>query len=129
KMELCIASWKKYLPEYELIEWNEENFDVSTNDFTKEAYAAKKYAFVSDYVRLYALYNYGGVYVDTDLEILKPIDRFLIHSAFSVFEANDSVPTAIMGSEPNNCLMGELLDYYSDKKFVKSDGSLDTTTN
>ena len=70
-IEKCIASWKKYLPDYKIIEWNESNFDINSNIYCKEAYENKKYAFVSDYVRLYAVYNYGGIYFDTDLEVLK----------------------------------------------------------
>lgn len=129
EIRMCMASWKKYLSEYEFVEWNENNFDVRKNEYTKEAYSAKKYAFVTDYVRLYALYNFGGVYVDTDLEILRPISTFLCESAFSGFEARDSVPTAIMGSEPKQELIGELLDYYDDRHFIMKDGSYDLTTN
>ena len=73
----CINSWKKYLPDYEIIEWNEDNFDVNSNLYVKEAYENKKYAFVTDYVRLLVLYNYGGIYMDTDVEIIKNIDVFL----------------------------------------------------
>ena len=83
----CIKSWKKYLPDYKIIEWNEDNFDINSNQYVREAYEAKKYAFVSDYVRLYALYNYGGIYMDTDVEVIKSLDEFLIHEAFSGFES------------------------------------------
>ena len=72
----CIASWKKYCPDYEITEWNENNFDVNCCDYTREAYQAKQYAFVSDVARLHALINYGGIYMDIDHEILKPIDSF-----------------------------------------------------
>ena len=65
----CINSWKKYLPDYEIIEWNEDNFDINSNEYVKEAYENKKYAFVTDYVRLYVLLNYGGIYMDTDVEV------------------------------------------------------------
>ena len=113
----CIASWKKTLPEYQLIEWNEDNFDVSVNSFCKEAYESKKYAFVTDYVRLEALYKQGGVYMDTDVEILKSLDRFLHHSAFSGFENESFVPTGLMAAEKGNLWIKELLDYYEDKHF------------
>ena len=73
----CIASWKKYLPGYEIKEWNESNFDVNCCPYVSEAYQAKKYAFVSDYVRVYALYNYGGIYLDTDVEVKKSFNNFL----------------------------------------------------
>ena len=73
----CIESWKKQLPEYEYKLWNEDNFDINSVPYVKEAYEARKYAFVTDYVRLYALYHFGGVYMDTDVEVLKPLDLFL----------------------------------------------------
>lgn len=125
----CIASWKKYLPEYEIKEWNENNFDISQNLYVKEAYEARKYAFVTDYVRLYALYHEGGIYMDTDVEVLKSLDRFLIHSAFSGFEDEHNIPTGIMGSERNGRWARENLQYYDNKHFVNPDGGLDTTTN
>ena len=125
----CIASWKKILPDYELIEWNEDNFDINMNRYVKEAYENKKYAFVTDYVRLYVLYNYGGIYMDTDVEVLKPLDVFLIHKAFSGFENNNSIPTGIMASEAKNKWIKILLEEYNDISFVKEDGSFDTTTN
>lgn len=80
--ERCIASWKKHLPEYQYILWNEDNFDITSVPYVKEAYEARKFAFVTDYVRLYALYHFGGVYMDTDVEVLKPLDRFLDLPAF-----------------------------------------------
>ena len=124
-----IESWKKYCPEYEIKEWNEDNFDIKSNKYVKEAYEAKKYAFVTDYVRLYALYNEGGIYMDTDVEVLKPLDEFLKHHAFSSFENNDSIPTGLMASEKNGEWVKNLLDEYTDMSFIKEDGSYDTTTN
>lgn len=125
----CIASWKKYCPDYEIIEWNEENFDLSSNKYVQEAYEAKKWAFVSDYVRLYALVNHGGVYMDTDVELLKPIDRFLEHKAFSGFEAADRIPTGIMACEKEHPLFTELLHDYDNRRFLLDNGEYDTTTN
>lgn len=125
----CIESWKKKLPDYKIIEWNEDNFDVNCNEYVKEAYNSKKYAFVSDYVRLYALYNEGGIYMDTDVEVLKSLDPFLNHKAFSGFENNNSIPTGIMASVAKNKWIKILLDEYSDIHFIKKDGTLDTTTN
>ena len=78
----CINSWKKFLPDYEIIEWNKDNFDVNISLFTKEAFDARKYAFVSDYVRLYVLYNYGGIYLDSDIKVLKSFDSLLNNKAF-----------------------------------------------
>lgn len=125
----CIASWKKFCPDYEIIEWNEDNFDVHKNCYTEEAYNSKKYAFVTDFVRLYVLYNYGGIYMDTDVELLKPLDSFLRYEAFSGFESAQFVPTGLMAAKEGVPIIGELLDYYNDKHFVKQNGELDLTTN
>ena len=124
-----IESWKKHCPDYEIIEWNEENFDLNCNQYVKEAYEAKKWAFITDYVRLYAMYNFGGIYMDTDVEVLKSLDPFLKHHAFSGFESNNFIPTGIMASEKGFQLYKEFLDYYNDKHFIKEDGSYDMTTN
>ena len=125
----CIESWKKFCPDYEIIEWNEDNFDISCNDYVKEAYEAKKWAFVTDYVRLYALYNFGGIYMDTDAELIGCIDNFLSNNAFSGFENDSQISTAIMGSEKGNEWIETLLSYYDNRHFIKSDGSYDMTTN
>jgi len=125
----CIASWKKVLFDYQFIKWHEDNFDIRCNDFVKEAYEKKKYAFVSDYARLFALYNFGGIYLDTDVEVLKSFDIFLINSGFLGFESKDSVATAVIGSVKNNNILKELLSFYDNKKFINLDGTLNTTTN
>ncbi len=125
----CIESWKKYCPDYEIIEWNESNFDINCNEYVKEAYEAKRWAFVTDYVRLYALYNYGGIYMDTDAELLKNIDCFLTKPAFSGFENNKELSTAIMGAECGNKWIELLLDDYNGRHFLNPDGSYDITTN
>lgn len=125
----CLASWKKHCPEYEIIEWNESNFDVNSNCYIKEAYEAKKYAFVTDYVRLFVMYEYGGIYMDTDVELVKNLDDFLKNQAFSGFESSNSIPTGIMASEKHFKLFGNLLKYYENKHFLNDDGSYDTTTN
>lgn len=125
----CINSWKEILPEYEIIRWDENNFDISSNQYVKEAYEAKKYAFVSDYVRLYALYNHGGVYMDTDVEVIKPLDEFLGFDAFSGFENETFIPTGIMACEKGFKGFGELLQQYDSRRFLKEDGTYDITTN
>ena len=89
----CIESWRKYLPEYEYRLWNEDSFDINSNKFVQEAYHRRKFAFVTDYVRLYALYHEGGVYMDTDVEVLRPLDEFLVYPAFSGFEIDEAIPT------------------------------------
>ncbi len=125
----CIESWKKNLPEYSVMCWNEDTFDINSNKYVKEAYEKKKYAFVTDYVRLFVLFTYGGIYMDTDVEVVKPLDKFLNNEAFSGFEKKDSVPTGIMAAEKGNPVIEALLcDYYS-MKFVLEDGTLNLTTN
>ncbi|MCL2226112.1 MAG: glycosyl transferase [Oscillospiraceae bacterium] len=125
----CIESWKKYCPDYEIRQWNEENFDVNCSTYTREAYEAEKWAFVSDVARLWALVEHGGVYMDTDCELVKPIDAFLSHQAFSGFESAEYIPTAIMACERNFDLFREFFEYYDGRRFVKDDGSFDMTAN
>jgi mannosyltransferase OCH1-like enzyme len=125
----CINSWKTHLPDYKIIQWNEENFDLKTNQFVYEAYNSKKYAFVTDFVRLEILYSFGGIYMDTDVEILKNIDSFLYNEAFSGFETETKIPTAIMASLPKNRWIKLLLDYYANIPFLNKDGSFNTRTN
>ena len=85
----CIASWKKFFPDYEIKEWNEDNFDVNIIPYTQQAYEAKKYAFVSDYARFWILYRYGGVYFDTDVEVIKPMDDIIERGAFMGLESSN----------------------------------------
>lgn len=125
----CIASWKKYCPDYEIIEWNETNFDINCCDYVKEAYEAKKWAFVSDVVRLYALVNYGGIYMDTDVEVLKPLDDLLEYEAVSGFESIDRISTGFMACRKEHPLFKEFLDEYNNSHFIKQNGELDLTTN
>lgn len=125
----CINSWKQFLPEYEIIEWNEKNFPLDKYIFAKEALENRKFAFVSDVSRLHALVEMGGVYMDTDVEVLKPLDDFLHLAAFSGFENDDYVPTGIMASEKNSVWATELLGYYHNRSFIKEDGSFDMRPN
>lgn len=125
----CISSWKKYLPDYEIKEWNEANFPFDDYVFAKEALEKRKFAHVSDVCRLHALRGEGGIYMDTDVEVLKTLDSFLHHCAFSGFENDDFVPTGIMGSEKNGVWVTDLIDYYHNKPFVNRDGSLETVSN
>lgn len=129
KIQKCMRSWQNVLPDYIWQEWNEDTFDIQANAYVRQAYDAKKYAFVSDYVRLFALYRYGGIYMDTDVEVLQPLDRFLTHRAFSGFEDDGHVPTGLMSAEPMHPVMGKLMNMYEDKNFERADGSLDLTTN
>lgn len=109
----CIESWKKYCPDYEIIEWNEDNSNFEEIPFIKYAYGVKKYAFVSDYIRLKAVYDNGGIYLDTDVEILKNIDKLLTNKAFIGFENDDFVNTGqIFGAEKNNKVVFDMLQQY-----------------
>ena len=125
----CIESWKKFCPDYEIVRWDETNFDVGSCAYVREAYEAKKYAFVSDYARLKILVEYGGVYMDTDVEVIKPLDKFMSEQAFSGFESETMIPTGIMACEKGFAPFREMLNEYDARHFLLSDGSFDLTTN
>lgn len=127
----CIDSWHKFMPDYEYRLWNEDSFDVTSVPYVKEAYEARKFAFVTDYVRLFALYTEGGIYMDTDVEVLKPYDDLLNLSGFTGYEGSKYLPpvTGTMASEPGNAWVKEQLDSYQVSHFLLPDGSMDTTTN
>ena len=125
----CIETWKKIMPDYEIKEWNEDNFDINYNDFTKQAYKCKAYAYVSDVARLWVLYNYGGIYMDTDVEVYKPLDEFLDQEAFSGFENVHYPITATLGSVKGNPVIKLLLDYYDCRDFTKYDNWEDYVIN
>ncbi|WNQ12684.1 glycosyltransferase [Paenibacillus aurantius] len=125
----CMESWRAHLPGYTFMEWNESNTDLESNTYVKEAYAAGKYAFVSDYARVYALYHYGGIYLDTDVEVFRPFDDLLHHDSFWGFEQENYIATSTIGSAPGNRLIKVFLDAYAAKPFLKEDGSFDSGTN
>ena len=127
----CIESWHKFMPDYTYKLWNEDNFDIQCIPYVKEAYEARKFAFVTDYVRLYALYTEGGIYMDTDVEVLKPYDDLLTLPGFTGYEGSKHLPpvTGTMASEPGNLWVKEQLAAYDGIHFVKKDGSLDTMPN
>ena len=110
----CMATWKKHLEGYKVIEWNESNFDIEQHPFVKAAYEAKKWAYVSDYIRAYAIYNYGGIYLDTDILLLDKFDDFLNHRAFVGFENPNYPFTAAFGAEKGHPLVKDMLDYYDE---------------
>ena len=129
----CIESWKKYLPEYELREWTDTDLSNINNQYLKDAFAEKKWAFVSDYVRLYALYNYGGIYLDTDEEILKPLDKFLnldlCLGKEEYLGRKRYMIASFIAAKKNNKLIKELLNLYENIKFYKQDGSFNLLAN
>ena len=126
----CLESWKKYLPDYEIMVWNEENFDVSMYQFSSEAYKERKFAFVADVCRLYALKKMGGIYLDTDVEFLKPLgEAQLKNEGFTGFEDNLLLSSAIMGSVKDGKWINDLLPHYENRSFYLADGSLDVNPN
>ena len=129
-IEKCIASWKKFLPDWNIKEWNETDFDVNSCRYSKEAYEAKKYAFVSDYARFKILYEQGGLYLDTDVEIIKPLDDILKYDAFVGYETK-SILNPGLGlwfSKPGNPVLKETLDVYEKLSFIMPDGSFNQKT-
>lgn len=124
-----LESWKRYCPDYQIMRWSEDNFDIDSNLYVKEAYENRKYAFVTDYVRLYAMYNYGGIYMDTDVEMCKNMDPLLNYPAFSGFESDNKIPTGTMGAEKGNPWIGLLLKDYDNISFLRANGTMDLTTN
>ena len=123
-----IEIWHSLCPEYQIIEWNETNFDVESVPYVREAYEQRKWAFVSDYARLYALKKYGGIYLDTDVEILKPLDALLYNKAFIGAESKYSICTAVIGAEKDASFIGELMSLYDGIHFVNKQ-KIDLTPN
>ncbi len=122
----CIKSWRKYCPDYEIIEWNESNYDFSAVPYMQEAYAAKKWGFVPDYARLDIIYKYGGIYLDTDVEIVCPLDGLLKNRGFAGFENDAYVALGLgFGAEAGNSIIKTLMDSYIGKHFMKPDGEPD----
>lgn len=131
KAKKCIESWKKYCPDYQIIEWNESNFDVNKNRYCREAYTAKKWAFVSDYARFWILYNYGGLYFDVDVEIIKNIDDIVIKGPFMGIERNNPIyvaPGLGMAAEKRMEIYKEILNFYNNISFVNSNHTYNMVT-
>ena len=112
-IQRCMKTWNKHLKGYVIKEWNETNFDINSHPFVKKAYEAKKWAFVSDYIRAYAIYNEGGIYLDTDVLVLKAFDNMLDNKAFVGFENPDYPFTAVFGAEKGHPFVKDMLDYYN----------------
>lgn len=133
KMALkCIASWRKFFPDYEIKEWNEDNFDVNMIQYTKDAYEAKKYAFVSDYARFWILYHYGGIYFDTDVEVIRPMDDIIEKGAFMGLETSGHFGKGIiavnpglgMASRKDNSVYRVFLDEYDGLSFYDANNEI-----
>lgn len=125
----CMASWKKFCPDYQVMEWNEDTFDLSSAPlYVRQAYEAKKWAFVTDFVRLQVVYEHGGIYLDTDVELCKPLESLLKNRAYFGFENPNNVATGLgFGAEKGHPLLKEIMDDYTDIPFIKPDGSFDLT--
>lgn len=127
--EKCIASWKKYCPDYEIIRWDESNYDFSKNKYMQQAYKAKKWGFVPDYARLDLIYQYGGIYLDTDVELIKSLDKVLDNESFSGVESDKQGKLIValglgFGAEAGHPLIKEMMEEYDKLSFINEDGTL-----
>ncbi len=127
----CIKSWERVCPGYKIIRWDESNYDIKKNLYMREAYEKKRWGFVPDYARLDIIYNYGGIYLDTDVEVLKPFDALLDNDAFLGFESGCSIaPGLIIAASPKHPAIKEMLDeIYGNRSFIRLDGTEDLTPN
>lgn len=132
----CIESWKKYMPDYQIKEWNEQNFDVNIIPYTQQAYAAGKYAFVSDYARFWILYRYGGVYFDTDVEAIRPLDDLIekgplmgceIDAGETALGGITVNPGLILAANAGDEIYEAILDRYADLQFINPDGTMNVS--
>ncbi|MBQ3532848.1 MAG: glycosyl transferase [Oscillospiraceae bacterium] len=133
KERRCIESWRKNCPDYEIKKWDESNYDLNQNEYIRQAYKAKRWAFVTDYVRLDVIYRYGGIYLDTDVEVIRSLDPLLEDSAFAGMESVDgkqlSIATGLgFGAEPGNEIIKEWRDIYENLSFLGADGTQDLLT-
>lgn len=124
-----IEGWQKIDPDYKLIRWDESNCSFEDNQYVRQAYQMEKWAFVSDYIRLKVLFEYGGIYLDTDVELLRPLDILLDDRAFFGFESPTQIATCVMGAVPKHPVIKELLDIYKRISFLNPDGTRNETTN
>ena len=122
----CMESWKRMLPDYEFMLWDKSRFDINSVAWVKEAYENKKYAFAADYIRLYAVYNYGGIYLDMDVEVLKPFDSILDREYVLGWEKKDGIEAGIFGAPPKAAWVRECLNYYDGRHFIDAQGNMDT---
>ena len=125
KIAKCLESWKNYLPDYKIMLWDTNRFDLNSSIWVKQAFEKKKYAFAADYIRFYALYHMGGIYLDSDVEVIKSFDDLLDLPYFIGAEKAQTPEAAIIGAEKGCDWIKQCLDYYENRSFVKPDGTLD----
>ncbi len=125
KIAKCLSSWKKHLSGYEIMLWDTKRFDLNSSIWVRQAFEKKKYAFAADYIRFYALYHFGGIYLDSDVEVLKSFDDLLDLPYFMGAEKAQTPEAAIIGAEKECDWIKQCLDYYENRRFIKEDGSLD----
>lgn len=128
KIQSCIDSWYLMLPGYQIKLWNLQNTEINQSKWVLDAFNSKKYAFAADYIRLYALYHYGGIYLDSDVEVRKSFDNLLDLPYFMGVDSQNKIEAAVIGTEPHNQWIFECLKYYDSKDFVMQDGHLNTKT-
>lgn len=126
EIQKCLDTWKVHLLDYEVVLWDRNRFDVNSVLWTKQAFENKKYAFAADYIRLYALYTYGGIYLDSDIIMYKSFDDLLDLPYFIGTQYTEGFEAAVIGTEPGNPFIKTILDRYKGRSFVKDDGSFDT---
>jgi hypothetical protein len=123
----CVASWRKVLPDYEFVLWDRRRFDVDRLPWVREAYDAGKYAFAADYIRLHALHEQGGIYLDADVELVRGFDEFLGERSFIGYERGGDLEPAVIGAEAGCTWIADCLTHYAGRHFVQADGTRDTT--
>jgi mannosyltransferase OCH1-like enzyme len=130
EVEQTLKQWHDKLPNYKIMEWNETNFPITeAPKYVTDAFAKQKWAFVSDYIRLWTLYKYGGIYLDTDVEVLRSFDGLLLNHSFIGKESPNTMCTAVIGSEPQQEWIKSLLDSYKERLFICQNGKFDETPN
>ena len=127
-IQKCLDTWKEKLPDYEFILWDTNRFKLDNNIWVQQAFETKKYAFAADYIRLYAIYNFGGIYLDTDIEVLKSFNNLLERPYFTGAEGLGIIEAGVFGAEKNSPWVKQCLDYYDGKAFINADGTYNTLT-